>query len=214
MLQYRDMDTIRAKYHHFSNTPGDINEHLPTLYQYAKECHRILETGVRGCVSSWALVCGLLDSPDQDPPKYMLLNDIDVCDVTELLACTRELPVQMDTQWISNLNLDLPADASFDLVFIDTWHVYGQLKRELAKFAPITHKYIIMHDTTVDEFEGEARRYNHDLNELSRKTGIPADEIGCGLGRAIDEFLVEHAAEWSLKDKFTNNHGLTILQRI
>jgi len=44
------------------------------------------------------------------------------------------------------------------LVFIDTWHVYGQLKRELAKYAPLTKKYILMHDTTVDEWVGESVR--------------------------------------------------------
>ena len=39
----------------------DIMEHLPTLYKYAKECDSAFETGVRGCVSSWAFTLGLLD---------------------------------------------------------------------------------------------------------------------------------------------------------
>lgn len=208
------METLHAQYHHFSNKSSDINEHLPTLYTYAKECDRILETGVRGCISSWALVCGLIDSPNQEHSKYILLNDIDVCDISELLECTINLPIQIDYQWISNLNMDLSTNDYFDLVFIDTWHVYGQLKRELAKFSPITNKYIIMHDTTVDEFDGESIRFDHNVNELSRTTGIPADEISCGLGRAIDEFLQDHATEWTLKAKFTNNNGLTVLQRI
>ena len=34
-------------------------------------------------------------------------------------------------EWINDLDLDLK-DRRFDLTFIDTWHVYGQLKRELA----------------------------------------------------------------------------------
>jgi hypothetical protein len=53
---------IKNKYNNLSRFPSDINEHLPTLYKYATECETILETGVRGCVSSWALVYGLLNN--------------------------------------------------------------------------------------------------------------------------------------------------------
>jgi hypothetical protein len=77
------------------------------------------------------------------------MNDIDQCNIQELLTVTKDLPVKIDYKWINNLQLEL--QEKFDLTFIDTWHIYGQLKRELAKFAPITNKYIIMHDTTVDE---------------------------------------------------------------
>ena len=109
--------------------------------------------------------------------------------------------------------MDLTLEENVDMTFIDTWHVYGQLKRELAKFAPITNKYIVMHDTTVDEIVGETIRNGWNAEEQSIQTGIPVEEINCGLGKAIDEFLQEHS-EWILKEKFTNNHGLTILQKI
>ena len=33
---------------------SDIMEHLVTLYKYSKECDSVFETGVRGCISSWA----------------------------------------------------------------------------------------------------------------------------------------------------------------
>ena len=39
----------------------DIMEHLPTLYNYAKDCDSVFETGVRSCISSWAFVFGLLN---------------------------------------------------------------------------------------------------------------------------------------------------------
>ena len=205
------MEIIQAKHTQFSHTSGDINEHLPTLYQYAKECTRILETGVRGCVSSWSLVYGLLHNEHSNGKRYILLNDINECDITEFLQCTNLLDIQVESQWINNLDLIL--EENVDMTFIDTWHVYGQLKRELAKFAPLTNKYIVMHDTTVDEIVGETIRNGWNAEEQSLQTGIPVEEINCGLGKAIDEFLLENS-DWILKEKFTNNHGLTILQKI
>ena len=86
--------------------------------------------------------------------------------------------------------MDLVIKENVDLVFIDTWHVYGQLKRELNKFSVITNKYIIMHDTTIDETFGELIRYGGNAIEQSKITGIPVEEINCGLQKAIDEFLL------------------------
>ena len=64
----------------------------------------------------------------------------------------------------------------FDLTFIDTWHVYGQLKRELTKFNKITNKYIIMHDTTIDGYLGESLRMGWDIFVQSSTTGMPIEE--------------------------------------
>jgi hypothetical protein len=116
--------------------------------------------------------------------------------------------------WKNDLDLDIKENA--DMTFIDTWHVYGQLKRELEKFSKVTNKYIIMHDTTVDEWEGETiRQFGglHAAERQSKATGIPVDEIMKGLWPAIEEFL-DANKEWKLKERFTNNNGLTILERI
>ena len=56
------VDRVNSKYTQLCNTPSDINEHLPTLYRYAKECNTVFETGVRGCISSWAFTKGLLEN--------------------------------------------------------------------------------------------------------------------------------------------------------
>jgi len=210
-----NMEALASKYQGLCATHSDINEHLPTLYKYAKECNRILETGVRGCVSSWALAYGLLNPVTHEAgghtTPYLFMNDIEECDIGDFLACTQNLNIQVEYQWINNLDLSL--NEPVDMVFIDTWHIYGQLKRELAKFAPFTTKYILMHDTTIDEVDGESVRFNSDVEEQSQKSGIPVDEIRCGLGKAIDEFL-QNNPEWKLKDKFTNNNGLTVLERV
>jgi cephalosporin hydroxylase len=90
--------------------------------------------------------------------------------------------------------------------------VYGQLKRELDKFSKITNKYIIMHDTTVDEIYGETIRVGWDPVQQSKDSGFPIHEITKGLWSAIEEFLNNHP-EWYIKERFTNNNGLTILAR-
>jgi len=99
-----------------------------------------------------------------------------------------------------------------DLLFIDTWHVYGQLKRELARWHSYAGKYIILHDTTVDEWQGESIRVGWDAIKQSKETGIPVDEIRKGLWPAVVEFLKEHS-EWELHARYVNNNGLTVLRR-
>jgi hypothetical protein len=203
------MDEIKAKYMYLCQTPCDINEHLPTLYKYATECESIFESGVRGCISSWAFVYGLLNNNKSS--RRILLNDITTCPIQSLLDATNDLDIKVNFKWINNLNLNMTE--AVDLTFIDTWHVYGQLKRELAKFAPLTKKYIIMHDTTVDEVYGETIRMGWNAENQSRESGIPVQEITRGLWPAVEEFLVANP-DWVLKERFTNNNGLTVLARV
>ena len=72
-----------------------------------------------------------------------------------------------------------------------------------------------MHDTTIDEWEGETVRSWRTMNpqEQSLNTGIPIEEIIKGLWPAITEYLEENP-DWKLKERYTNNNGLTILQKI
>jgi len=203
------MEYVKHKFETLCNQPSDINEHLITLARYASTCESVFETGVRGCVSSWAFAYGLLNNKSNT--KMFFMNDIENCDIHELLNATKYLPILTDYQFINNLKLEL--SEKYDITFIDTWHVYGQLKRELEKFAPNTNKYIIMHDTTVDEWLGETIRMKCDAQQQSIQTGYPVEEINRGLWPAIEEFLNNHP-EWVLHERFTNNNGLTILRRV
>ena len=202
------MDFVEKKFNNLSNCPSYINEHLPTLAKYAQECESIIELGVRGCISSWAFVFGLLNNNKKI--KKILLNDITECDINELLNITKDLDIITEYNWINDLELNITENV--DLVFIDTWHVYGQLKRELDKFSKITNKYIIMHDTTVDGIVGETIRNGWNAQQQSIETGFPIEEINCGLWKAIEEFL-DNNNNWKLKERYTNNNGLTILEK-
>ena len=199
---------IKKKYELLCEKKSDTNEHLPTLFKYASCCESVIECGVRGCVSSWALLYGILNNKKEN--KCLLLNDISTCNIDELLNLASGLDVEIRSEWISNLELNL--SQNYDMVFIDTWHVYGQLKRELTKFSKLINKYIIMHDTTIDEIQSESVRNNHNISKKMEDFHFSYDEVTVGLKKAIDEFLLENS-EWKLLEKFTNNNGLTVLEK-
>jgi hypothetical protein len=201
------MATIQDNYIRECNTPSDIFQHLPTLYKYAKECNHITECGVRGVVSSWAFAYGLLGrSPvkliQTDPgTNQNVVNFGETCN-NNGIPCT----------FYNESDLTCPMEAT-DLLFIDTWHVYAQLKRELGRWNEHVRKYIILHDTTVDEWQGETIRNGWNAKEQSNQFGFPVHEINMGLWPAVVEFLAAHP-EWILEKRYTNNNGLTILKRI
>jgi len=91
-------------------------------------------------------------------------------------------------------------------------NVYGHLKREFERWNSFVSKYIILHDTTVDEWEGETLRIGWNASEQSKTSGIPIEEICKGLWPAVEEFLTLHP-EWEIEKRYTNNNGLTILKR-
>jgi hypothetical protein len=192
----------------YCNTPSDINEHLPTLYKYASECSHITECGVRKALSSYAFAHAL---SSKKGTKHIM---VDICDSDEidifLSECENE---NLETVFYKESDLTCPMEHT-ELLFIDTWHVYGHLKRELNRWHTYASKYIILHDTTVDGDIGESVRMSwmHNIEEESIESGLTEEEIKRGLWPAVEEFLVDHP-EWILKERYTNNNGLTILMR-
>jgi len=205
-ILHGETSMLKSRYDAKCKIPCDINEHLPTLQRYAKMCDSVTECGVCNIVSSYAFATGLLGNPNGvfkmvDPYRS---HNIDM--FTDM--CTRE---GIRVKYFQESDLTCPCEET-DLLFIDTWHVYAQLKRELEHWHAHVKKYIVMHDTTVDEWYGESVRGNHDIAKQSRESGFPPDEITKGLWPAITEFLRGHP-EWKLAERFTNNNGLTILAR-
>lgn len=196
---------LYVKYISLKFSPSDINQHLKTLYKLTLECSSVFETGVRGVVSSWAFLNGLKNNSQ----SQYLLNDIVDCDVNHFLKIANKLNVEC--KFVKSNNLELEFDNKYDLTFIDTWHVYAQLSRELEKFKTITNKYIVLHDTTIDGIYGEALRFNNDIELLSKNTGYKKEEIEKGLWPAVEEFLFKNP-NWELYKRYTNNNGLTILK--
>lgn len=199
--------SLENKYQTACISESDIYEHLPTLRKYGGECSHITEAGVSTVVSSFAFATALLGKPNakfvQIDPEYH--SNID----TFHEMCKNE---GLNVVFYNQSDLECPLEQT-DLFFIDTWHIYGQMKRELARWNSYVKKYIIMHDTTLDEWVGETIRSNWNAEQQSKEFGIPVSEINQGIWPAIEEFLQAHP-EWKIRQRFTSNNGLTVLERV
>lgn len=164
------------------NTPSDINEHLPVIYDYVKKCNHVTEFGVRHVVSTWAMLAA--------KPNKIVSYDISH---HPNISYAQELAKKENINWQFIQGDTLAVDIEeTDFLFIDTLHIYEQLKKELNIHAKKVKKYICFHDTT--SF-GEVNEYG-----------------GVGLWKAIQEFLDENK-NWKLLERRTNNNGFTIIER-
>lgn len=180
------MEKIINKYLELKNTTSDINEHLETLFNYASECDHITEMGVRDIVSTWALLAS--------KPKRMVSYDIvspPNDNLNELFNLTKEYSLNFLFKLENVLNADIEET---DLLFIDTLHVYEQLKTELYTHHKKVNKYIILHDTELYKTVGE----------------VPGS---VGLQPALTEFLDENQ-NWKVLEIKTNNNGLLVLVKM
>ena len=189
------METIFDYYNYYKNTPGDIHEHMETIYKHALECDHITEMGVRGVVTTWAFLLAR--------PKKLVSYDAMPCPIEKARQLAPKYGVEFDFK-IGDTGNPNTVIAPTDLLFLDTWHIYEQLKQELKLHGDYARKYIIMHDTTVF---GDIRTGEHFDCYVK-----PGPE-GKGLWPAVTEFLEENK-NWIIKDRYTNCCVLTILQRI
>ena len=190
------MTLAENKYQEHCNRYSDIHEHLPTLYKYATECDHVTEMGVREVVSTWAF----LHAKPSRLVSYDLFTSSNIS-----LAEQAAKEIEVDFTFIQANVLDVVIEET-DLLFIDTWHKYRQLSQELPMHCNAVRKYIILHDTTkyATEDEGAWSRYSDERTEGKGKAG---------LWPAVEEFL-ETNPEWIIAERFTNNNGLTILERV
>jgi hypothetical protein len=174
----------RSKYQEACLKKSDINEHLPTLLEYASKCDHVTEFGVRKVVSTYALI--------EAKPKVLRCYDIDYHDnmkIAEAIAVEKGIDIKFIIQNV----LDVAIDET-DLLFIDTLHTYDQLKSELELHASKVRKYLAFHDVTTFG--------------LSNKKFIDDK----GLMPAILEFL-EKNKYWRVCKYSYSNNGLLILEK-
>jgi hypothetical protein len=192
--------TIEEHLNRRINTPSDINEHLLTLKQYGKECETIVEMGVRTIVSTWAFMAAnpkKLISIDFHSPNRFGAN------LDEVYRLAQENHIDFEFRLENSLDSVIE---DCDLLFIDTWHDYLQLKQELVRHHSKVRKYIIFHDTFTFGFDNETFYGNEVTNKF-------ASNLPKGLVPAIQEFCSLNS-EWYIHERFANNNGLTILKRI
>jgi hypothetical protein len=180
------MIKAEEKYLELSKAPSDINEHLITLRYYADQCSHVTELGVRKGVSTWAFLASMtkrLVSVDVNHP------DDNGGSLQEMREASAGAMVDFTFILADDLSIELEET---DLLFIDTLHTYGHLKKELELHSGKARKYIIFHDTV--------------------QYGTTGVDGGQGIEKAITEFLNQNTI-WKVHKTFDNNNGLLILER-
>ena len=175
------LDWFEQDYINACNTTSDINEHLPILYNLALTCPHVTEMGVRTGVSTRAFLYAGVTLRSYD----LELND-DVKSIFEI-AKYHNKDVEYTQADVRELTI-----VDTDLLFIDTWHCYEQLKIELDRHAKHVRKYIVFHDTYT--------------------FGLKGEHAEIGLLPALIEFMIQHP-EWRFKIHKINNNGLTVIER-
>jgi hypothetical protein len=184
---------IEEKLEELKQTASDINEHLQTIFEQAKGCERLTEMGVRGAVSTWALLAAR--------PNKLVSYDINKCPgVTAVQQAAREEALEYSFVQTDVLKVEIDPT---EVLFIDTLHTYSQLSRELAKHADKVQRKIILHDTETYGEVDEPIYFPSSPQTNSSKQGLKA---------AIADFLSsERGSSWRVESVFQNNNGLTVL---
>lgn len=130
----------------------DMAPHTATLTRLAADAQSIVELGVRGGVSTWALLDGL--------PYEGRMTSVDIEDVVP------DLPerITTDPRWtfVCGDDLDPAVQGRLpraDLVFIDTTHTYDQTKAELLLAQRLGAARIALHDWNVPDVERAVWRH-------------------------------------------------------
>lgn len=176
---------IYALYEHYCRTYSDIFEHLPTLKRYGDDSESLIEFGVRYGVSSTAFLAS--------NAKQIISYDINYNDSIKNLQniCNEE-----GRMWDFRLGNSMFVEIqSADTIFVDTFHSFDVLRLEISRFYKFVKKYFIFHDVV----------------SFGRSSEGGGDK---GLMDAIEEFLLNHSDEFKIKEMFTNNNGLMVLERI
>ena len=185
---------LDAKFEQLKNEKSDINEHLETLQRIGKQCDHITEFGTRRMVSTWALLSARPETLIAYDYRHPRIFGIDINDAFQT-AQKEKISFYFYEKSVLEIEIE-----ETDFLFIDTWHSYKQLNQELAMHGSKVRKFLGFHDTTTFEFKDE---------KFGSFVGHPEKK---GLWLAIEEFL-DRNPKWSIKERYTNNNGLTILEK-
>lgn len=198
---------LKLMYENNATTPSDINEHLPVLCELAKECSSVTAIGIKNMVSVWGMLEGL--SQGSSTKRTFVGYDtyappMDV--VVQAETLTSALGIGFNIVQTPYMAIQIKP---CDMLFIDSLHTYCHLTHELETFSPKVNKYIALHDTSAPWGNQEDSAYSGDYTEYPKEYSRKKK----GLWPAVKDFLAAHP-EWQLRTRYTNNHGLTVLERV
>lgn len=174
------------------NVVTDMQKHMPKLRELASECKHVTEFGARFNISTLALLAG--------KPNKVISWDLSpsACYEGWMRLCGG-LPTNLvdppHLELRTGNTLEITIEET-DMLFIDTYHTYEQLKAELERHGDKARKYLVFHDTWTFGYFGE-------------------DGSKPGLRQAIKEFQLEHGngLRWTLIHDEKDCNGLVVLQR-
>lgn len=187
-------EALEARYKLACTTPSDIHEHLPVIREYASRCEHVTEFGMRGAVSTVALLAAM--------PQTLISWDINPFSVisqhvADLIMLTHNRRTSFQPRVGNTLSISVIEPT--ELLFIDTLHTAKQLFAELMRHAdPVRNtvqRYLILHDTHTFGWKGEDGSEN-------------------GLRHAIFLFQKNAHPLWKVVEDRENNNGLVVLENL
>lgn len=224
---------VEAMFDRRRRTRSDMNQFMEPLRDLALKVDHVTEVGVRACVSCWAFATAkpavFLQVDTQRLPGVDDLGALlERCSPTgngargggdDDDAAGRGGGATGGMRWEFFRESSLThAFEETDLLFLDTWHSYEQLHKELARTAHLVRRYIVMHDT--ESFEGKDE-VDAGCDYRTGRAASPKctpefnqPDSPHGLWPAVQAFLESHPDEWALKRRYTESSGLTVLKRV
>lgn len=189
------MTILDTNFNLVCSAKSDINEHAPKLKEVASKYKHITEFGVRGGISTWALLAGR--------PKKLISYDINKINEDNFKNAIGSENIEFIFHKQDTCSIEIEPT---DVLFIDTLHSYKQLKTELTLHHSKVNHCIIMHDTFTFGTSDMVDCYNINSKYVN------VSENGKGLRQAISEFLSENI-NWFISYETNDNNGLIILER-
>jgi len=176
----KDIEFAFERFEELKSVESDIYKHLDTIFKYAKNCDVGIEFGCRTGNSTFALLMGL--------------HTLYSCDIEHLDYAYNLINPYFGERFVrfhgSSFDFDLIDEA--DLLFVDSYHTYETVNKELTLHGHKIKKYIMFHDT--DTF------------------GEIGEDGGKGIMYAINEFL-ESNPEWKIVHNVAYNNGFMVIER-
>jgi hypothetical protein len=195
-----NLDLVLAN---LKSNPSDINEHLDTLQNLSSLCDSVIELGVRGGVSTHALLAG----------KPNKMKSFDINSIGSLEQAFNEYANDKNISWkffnencLTTNNID-----NCDLLFIDTFHSFKQISCELLLHGNKARKYLVFHDTVSFGYNDELGYIQLEyLPEQLKQFCLNLPDIK-GIMPAIESFMTLFP-QWKIDHHYQNNNGLMILK--
>jgi cephalosporin hydroxylase len=166
-----------------SNNDSDISSHLPTLFCYTllEDPKLILEIGIRSGESTHAFA-----SAQQLAHAHLLGIDIDPsCASAYADRANSNFVCMNDLDFLDHYATSEYRNSKFDVIFIDTFHLYEHTLAEIELFLPLLneHGFLAFHDSNITPLNN-----NHAYIRLNGTVGY-APEGSRGVTQALKEYF-------------------------